>query len=68
VFDYFIRQWNWHINDAGDVPTTVSGITTGASGMIVSFTLDTTTPYVQHGPGGVTETSLLDPFRHHYCD
>jgi len=71
VFDYFNSAMNWHINDAGDVPTTVSGITTGASGMIVSFTLDTTntytfsmapvsnpnSPYLTHS-GTITATNL----------
>ena len=45
VFDYFNPSMNWHITDAGDVSTTNSAITTGASGMIIDLTLDSTNTY-----------------------
>ncbi|MGH7951682.1 MAG: hypothetical protein ACREFE_07150 [Limisphaerales bacterium] len=47
VFDYFNPAMNWHINDIGNYSPSpaVSGITTGASGMIIDFTLTSTNTY-----------------------
>ena len=45
VFDYFNPAMNWHINDTGSVGTTVSATNTGASGMIIGLTLDSTNTY-----------------------
>lgn len=45
VFDYLNPSMNWHINDTGSHGTTMSAITTGASGMIVDLTLDSATAY-----------------------
>jgi hypothetical protein len=45
VFDYFNAAMNWHINDTGSHGTSVSAITTGASGMIVDLTLNSPTAY-----------------------
>jgi hypothetical protein len=45
VFDYYNPAMHWHINDAGDVVTNLSAMTTGASGMIVALTLDSTNTY-----------------------
>jgi hypothetical protein len=45
VFDYYNSALNWHINDTGSHGTSLSAITTGASGMIVDLTLTSTTAY-----------------------
>jgi len=45
VFDYFNPSMNWHINDTGSHGTSLSAITTGASGMIVDLTLFSPTAY-----------------------
>jgi len=49
VFDFYNAAMNWTINDATHtstpVHTGVSGITTGASGMIVDLTLNSSTDY-----------------------
>jgi len=47
VFDYFNPAMNWHINDSANYSPSpaVSGITTGASGMIIGFTLTSTNTY-----------------------
>lgn len=45
VFDYFNSSMNWHINDTGSSATTLSAITTGASGMIIDLTLNSATAY-----------------------
>lgn len=45
VFDYYNSAMNWHIDDTGSQSTSVSAITTGASGMIVDLTLTSSTAY-----------------------
>lgn len=45
VFDYYNAALNWHINDTGSHGTSVSAITTGASGMIVDLTLTSANTY-----------------------
>lgn len=45
VFDYFNPSMNWGINDTTSHPTSVSAITTGASGMIVDLALYSATAY-----------------------
>lgn len=45
VFDYFNPSMNWHIDDTGSHSTSVSAITTGASGMILDLTLNSSTAY-----------------------
>jgi PEP-CTERM motif len=45
VFDYYNAAMNWHINDTGSHGTAVSAITTGASAMIIDFTLNSPTAY-----------------------
>ena len=45
VFDYYNSALDWHINDTGSHSTTLSGITTGASGMIVALLLNSATTY-----------------------
>ena len=47
VFDYFNPAMNWHINDSVSYSPSpaVSGITTGASGMIIDLTLTSATTY-----------------------
>lgn len=45
VFDYYNPSMNWDITDTGSQRTTVSAITTGASGMIIDLTLDSTNTY-----------------------
>lgn len=47
VFDYFNPAMHWHINDIGDYTPSpaVSAMATGASGMIVDFTLTSTNTY-----------------------
>ena len=46
VFDFYNTAMNWTIDDAGaTVHTGLSGITTGASGMIVDLTLNSSTSY-----------------------
>lgn len=46
VFDYFNASMNWNIHDASSHPnTTLSAITTGASGMILDLTLNSSTSY-----------------------
>lgn len=39
VFDYYNAALNWHINDTGSHGTSLSAVTTGASGMLVDLTL-----------------------------
>lgn len=45
VFDYFNAAMNWGINDTSSHSTTLSAITTGASGMILDLTLNSATAY-----------------------
>jgi len=46
VFDYFNAAMNWNIHDASSHPnTSLSAITTGASGMILDLTLTSATAY-----------------------
>ena len=45
VFDYFNPTMNWHINDTGSQSTSLSAMTTGASSMILSLTLNSPTGY-----------------------
>jgi len=45
VFDYFNPAMNWHIDDTGSHATSLSAITTGASGMILDLTLNSSTAY-----------------------
>ena len=46
VFDYFNPSMHWGINDGtGSHSTSLSAMTTGASGMIVDLTLNTATTY-----------------------
>ena len=46
VFDYYNPSMNWAITDTASEPrTTVSAMTTGASGMIISLTLLSTNTY-----------------------
>jgi len=47
VFDYFNPAMNWHIDDTVSFSPSpaVSGITTGASGMIIGLTLTSATTY-----------------------
>jgi hypothetical protein len=45
VFDYYNPAMKWDITDTGSQRTTVSAITTGASGMIIDLTLNSTNTY-----------------------
>jgi hypothetical protein len=46
VFDYFNSAMNWNITDASSHPnSSLSAITTGASGMILDLTLNSSTAY-----------------------
>lgn len=46
VFDYFNSAMNWNVTDASSHPnSTLSGIKTGASGMILDLTVQTATTY-----------------------
>jgi hypothetical protein len=46
VFDYYNPTMRWDITDTGNEPrTSVSAMTTGASGMIISLTLNSTNTY-----------------------
>lgn len=58
VFDYFNPAMNWAITDAdnpGGFRTSASGMTTGASGMLIALTLNTTNTYT------VTMSPVSDP-------
>jgi hypothetical protein len=60
VFDYYNSALNWHINDTGSQGTSLSAITTGASGMIVGLTLNSATAYtLTLAPVGSPNTPYL---------